>query len=136
MVNKGLDTDLFYKVFYDKFPKIENSLVFILPVSSCFNCFEDLLGSLEDFYKNSGLNKIIVIRNNNIKEREIRFSLQNVVSSENVYILNIEDIDYVQQHNFFPKIGFLKNGKLSCIEVFEQGNTEKISRYFEFLELF
>lgn len=136
MVNNGLDSDLFYEVFPDRFPEDQTSIFFILPKSSCFNCFEDLTEELAVFYKEYGLEKIIVVRNDNIKDRAVRYSLQNVVPIDRMEILNIKDIDFVQPHDFFPKIGFIKNGNLSCIEVFEQGDIEKISNYFIFLKTF
>jgi hypothetical protein len=136
LVNKGLDSDLFYEVFSDKFSKDETSVLLIMPSSSCFNCFEELTEELEKFYKEIGLKNIIVVRNDNIKDREVRFALQNVVPMENIQILNINDLDFIKSHEFFPKIGFVKNGDLSCIEVFEQGDLGKISNYFEFLKTF
>ncbi|SEF74315.1 hypothetical protein [Algoriphagus boritolerans] len=136
MVNRDLDSHLFYEVFPDKFTKKETFVLFIMPSSSCFNCFEELTEELGKFYKEVGLKNIIFVRNDNIKDREVRFSLQNVVSIENIEILNIKDLDFIKSHEFFPKLGFVKNGNLSCVEIFEQGDIVKISNYFEFLKIF
>jgi len=54
---------------------------------------------------------------------------------ENIEILDIANNQLIVPHDFFPKLGFIRNGNLSCIEVFEQGNEKKIKDYFKFLNL-
>jgi len=135
MVNEGLNSNIFYSSFSNKFPVETNAILFVIPNSSCFNCFEDLVKDLSIFYKKNSFKNIIVLKNDNIKEREVRFSLQDVTRMENIEILDIANNQLIVPHDFFPKLGFIRNGNLSCIEVFEQGNEKKIKDYFKFLNL-
>ncbi|MBA4301307.1 MAG: hypothetical protein C0433_14575 [Cyclobacterium sp.] len=135
LVNEGLSTDRFY--YIKDLPEIKEKgegLVLILPGSSCFNCFEDLNLFLKGYFSENPEIKLLVVRNNKIKEREIRFSLQKVISLDEVYIYEIGQLSILTQHEFFPKLGYFNNGKICCLEVFEQGNQEKLTNFFNYLK--
>ncbi|SFG56605.1 hypothetical protein SAMN04487988_10582 [Algoriphagus hitonicola] len=136
LIAEGLENkDGFYFTFENKFSKNINGVLFVLPKSSCFNCFEYLTDELALFYSEYNLNKIIVIKNENIKNREIRFSLRNVINADSIDVFNNLDFDIVNPHEFYPKLGLIKNGTLSCVEVFEQGDDLKVRNYFKFLKV-
>lgn len=134
LVNEGLIIDRFY--ILNDLPEVkekEEGLVFILPASSCFNCFEELNMYLSTYLSNNLEKHLIVVRNNKVKERENRFSLQKVISLEKIEILEIDKLPFLSQHNFFPKLGYYQNGKICCLEVFEQGDQDKLNDYFTYL---
>lgn len=134
LVNEGLSTDRFYNLI--DLPEVKENgdgLVLILPTSSCFNCFEDLNEFLSVYFSENPEMQLLVVRNSKIKEREIRFSLQNVVSLDEVNILEIGQLPFFSQHEFFPKLGYYSNRKVCCLEVFEQGDQEKLNDYFKYL---
>jgi hypothetical protein len=135
MINEGLNKNEFYLVSDNKFSENTNSILFILPNFSCFNCFQHLVDKLALYYESNNLSKIIVLKSNNIKDREIRYSLRNVVEVDSIEILDGNVNPLVEPHDFFPKLGFIKNGKLSCVEIFEQDNFVKIENYFNFLSI-
>ena len=135
LVNEGLSTDRFY--YIEDLPEVKEKgegLVLILPASSCFNCFEDLNVFLSIYFSENPEIKLLVVRNNKIKEREIKFSLQKVVSLDEIEILEIGQFPLLSQHEFFPKLGYFNKGKVCCLEVFEQGDQEKLSNYFNYLK--
>ncbi|GMQ24690.1 hypothetical protein Aoki45_13720 [Algoriphagus sp. oki45] len=121
----------FEKVFSEK----ATGFLFILPSSSCFNCFDYLIDQLAEFIRKNPSNQIIVVKSENIKDRQIIYALRRVVNKDNVQIFNNIEIDYINQHEFYPKLGHIKNGNLSCIAVFEQGNDSKVRNYFKFIDL-
>jgi hypothetical protein len=107
----------------------------VLPSSSCFNCFEYLTDELALFYSENSLNKIVVIKNENVKNRETRYSLRNVIDSDRIEIFNNYALGSVTHHGFFPTLGYIKHETLSCVEVFEQRDNLKVKNYFKFLTL-
>jgi hypothetical protein len=136
MIAEGITNQDFFLIVDDKFSKSTNCILAVLPSSSCFNCFEYLTDELALFYSENSLNKIIVIKNENVKNREIRYSLRNVIDSDRIEIFNNSALASVTPHGFFPTSGYIKHGTLSCVEVFEQGDNLKVSNYFNFLNLF
>jgi hypothetical protein len=132
LVNENLENDIFYKL-YD-FESKNEGLIFILPNSSCFNCFEELNSSLKVYFDSNPTKTLYLFRNDKIKEREIRYSLQSVLPLEKIEILDITNFSFLSQHEFFPKLGYIKNGKICCLEVFEQGDLKKIRNYFDYLD--
>lgn len=136
LLNSGLNDDHFYKVdsitFYSK---LESGLILVLPSSSCFNCFEDLNKYLHKYFLSHLDKELLIIRNNKIKEREIIYSMNDVLPLDRILIKDIKEFSKINQHDFFPKIAFFRSGKISGVEVFEQGNEEKMSDYFSFLDL-
>lgn len=135
LIAEGVTNQDFFLTFDGEFSKSTNCILVVLPSSSCFNCFEYLTDELAHFYSENNLTKIIVIKNGNIKNREIRYSLRNVIDSDSVEIFDNSDIGIITPHSFFPKLGYINQGTLSCIEVFEQGDNSKVSNYFKFLSL-
>jgi len=137
ILNKIISEDMnnhdFFLTYDGKFAENTNCMLFVLPSSSCFNCFEYLTDELALFYSKNSLKKIIVIKNENVKNREIRYSLKSVVNSDNIEIYNYSDLNIIKPHDFFPKLGYIKHGTLSCVEVFEQGDSFKVRSYFKFL---
>ena len=134
LIADGMNSDNFFLTFDGKFAENTNCILFGLPSSSCFNCFEYLTDELAHFYSETSLNKIVVIKNENVKNREILYSLRNVVNSDSIEIINNFDSSIIKPHDFFPKLGFIKQGTLSCVEVFEQGDNFKVRSYFKFLK--
>jgi hypothetical protein len=133
MIAEGMNDHDFFLTFEDKFTENTNCILVVLPSSSCFNCFEYLTDELALFYSENSLTKIVVIKNKNVKNREIRYSLRNVIDSDGIEIFNNSDLSIITPHSFFPKLGYIKHGTLSCVEVFEQGNNFKVRSYFKFL---
>lgn len=135
LVNDGFVLEPFYRI--DVLPHYTNQksgIILILPSSSCFNCFEDLNNYLKEYFLNFSTKRLFVIRNSLIKEREIRYSLQKVLPFDQIGIIEIEETPNLSQHKFFPKLGYFKDGKICCVEIFEQGNQNKFSEYFKYLE--
>jgi hypothetical protein len=135
LIAEGITNQDFFLIVDDKFSKSTNCILVVLPSSSCFNCFEYLTDELALFYSENSLNKIIVVKNENVKNREIRYSLRNVIDSDRIEIFNNSALGSVTPHSFFPKLGYIKHGTLSCVEVFEQGDNLKVKNYFNFLNL-
>ena len=136
LVNEDFVENSFYNVYYDQVTSdFEKSLVLILPSSSCFNCFEDLNIKINSFFELNPDWGLLVIKNSKIKDREIYFSLQNVLEKGKIQIIEIHEVNFTDQHMFYPKLGFYSETKICCIEVFEQANNTRIQRYFEFLDL-
>lgn len=135
LVNEGFKADSAFRV-YD-FPNTNDfygGLVLVLPSSSCFNCFEDLNLYLKEYFEIYQKNEILVVKNSKIKEREIRYSLQKVLSLDKIKVMDINEFSFVKQHEFFPKLAYYSEGKVCCFEIFEQGNLEKLDDYFRFLQ--
>ncbi len=135
LIAEDVNNDNFFLTFDGEFSENTNCILFVLPSSSCFNCFEYLTDELALFYSENSLNKIIVIKNDNVKNREIHYSLRNIVNSDSIEIYNYSDLSIINSHDFFPKLGYIKHGTLSCVEVFEQGDDFKVRSYFDFLNL-
>ncbi|WP_297337907.1 hypothetical protein [Algoriphagus sp.] len=125
----------FFLPYEKKFSTKTNGFLFVLPSSSCFNCFDYLTNHLAEFISNSDMNKVMVIKSENIKDREIKYALRRIVNIDSVQIFKNTEFDYIKPHEFYPKLGYVKNGNLSCIAVFEQGNDNKVRNYFKFIEL-
>ncbi|WP_075350474.1 hypothetical protein [Algoriphagus marinus] len=132
LINENLNSDIFYKLY--EFEAQNDGLIFILPNSSCFNCFEELNSSLKMYFDQNPTIKLYLFRNDKLKEREIRYSLQSVLPLEQIQIFDITDYSFLSQHEFFPKLGYFKKGRICCLEVFEQGDYGKIRNYFDYLD--
>ena len=134
LVNQDLHTNRFYEVLeLSESINMNDGLILVLPSSSCFNCFEELNEYLKEYFSSRPKKGMLVIRNQKIKEREIRFSIQSILSFDRVKILETDQAPFLNQHEFFPKLGFFRDGKICCLEAFDQGNREKLDEYFKFL---
>lgn len=123
----------FFLTFDSVFSENPDGILFVLPNSSCFNCFEYLTQGLDTFYSTNNISKLTVLKNDKIKSREVFYSFRNVIKSDNIEILSVSDFTLIKAHDFYPKVGYIKNGVLSCLEVFEQGDNTKVRNYFNFL---
>ena len=134
LVNQDMNKNRFYEVL--ELPgstKMKDGLILVLPSSSCFNCFEELNEYLKEYFSSRSKKGMLIFRNKKIKEREIRFSIQSILSFDRVEILETDLAPFLNQHEFFPILGFFRDGKICCLEVFDQGNMEKLDAYFQFL---
>ncbi|MGM0945200.1 MAG: hypothetical protein ACQEW9_08450 [Bacteroidota bacterium] len=134
VTDRYYDEDFFLS-FKKKFSKSTNGFLFILPSSSCFNCFDYLTDQLGEFIGSNHSNQIVVVKSENIKDREIMYAFRKILDRDSIQILNNTELDQINQHEFYPKLGYIKNGNLSCIAVFEQGNDNKVRNYFKFIDL-
>lgn len=134
LVNEGITLESNYQVMgFGNIGLKGKGVVFILPESSCFNCFEEVNIALSHFFEDYPDEKLIVVRNSKIKGREIRFSLQSVLPLEKLTIIDISEIENLTQHDFFPTLAYFNGSGFCCLEVIEQGNKMRLSDYFSFL---
>jgi hypothetical protein len=112
LVNQDLNKNRFYEVL--ELPEsiiMKDGLILVLPSSSCFNCFEELNEYLKEYFSSRPKKGMLVIRNQKIKEREIRFSIQSILSFDRVEILETDQAPFLTSMNFSQSWDFSEMGK-------------------------